>query len=93
MRLLQRSIYAALTLTGAFIIGFLHLDIQLSAGSFDTLPVEGALVLALALAGAASWAFAYWSYCVELRRRSRRHRRQPSGRKPQTNTSTFLRAA
>ena len=89
MRLLQRSIYAALALTGAFIIGFLHLDSQLSAGSFDNLGVEGAFVLAVALAGAASWAFAYRSYRVELRRRSRRVRRQPAA----GSSTTFLKAA
>jgi len=88
MRLLQRSIYTALALTGAFIIGFLHLDAQLSAGSFDNFGAEGAIVLALALAGTASWGIAYWSYRVELRRRSRRPRRQPAAA-----SSTFLKAA
>ena len=88
MRILQRSIYTALALTAALIIGFLHLDAQLSAGAFDNLNGEGAFVLALAFGSAATWAFAYWTYRQELNRRLRRRRRMSA-----FHTASYLKAA
>ena len=91
----QRSFYLALTLTGALIIGFLHLDSRLSSGATNALPTEGVAVLGLAVLSMLTWAVSYRSYRNEIRRRDRR-RRQHSVRRHAADQATpldILRAA
>ena len=92
MRLFQKSLYAALISTGGFVLSFLHLDSQLSAGSLDALPTEGSLVVGLAAFSLLSWTVANVAHRSEVRRRTMRRRRQVAS-EFRTGQSTGLRAA